>query len=817
MRIAVTGGGPGGLYAAILFSRLQPGHQITVWERNAPDDTFGFGVVFSDETLGAFEAADPSTYVRITESFARWSDIDIHYRDAVERSGGHGFSSLSRLGLLHILQERARSLGVDVRHRSEAPLAAELMEDYDLVIAADGLGSAARAEFPDVFGAQVERHNCKYMWLGTNLVFEAFTFHIVETEHGIFQLHGYPYEETMSTFIVETDEQTWRRAGLDASERRSFAPGESDERSIAFCRELFADVLAGHELHANNSKWLNFQTVSNVRWHHRNLVLLGDAAHTAHFSIGSGTKLAMEDAIALVWSFKERDDGDVEAALSAYEEERIPLVQSTQRAAQASLEWFEGISRYVGQSTRQFAFNLLTRSRRITYDNLEMRDPAFVRAVDDDFRGCVLNGGGGLHGGGAGSSPGSGEPLVAFASARSRPMFMPLRLRELTLSNRVVVSPMDMYSAVDGIVGDFHLVHLGSRGVGGAGLVMTEMLCVSPEGRITLGCGGLYRDDQLPAWQRIVEFIHARGRAGVGAQIGHSGRKGSTKLMWEGMDQPLDEDGWELLAPSPLPYFDDSPVPREATRANMHAIRDQFVTATERALAAGFDLLEVHMAHGYLLSSYLSPLTNLRTDEYGGELAARARYPLEVFDACRAAWPQERPMSVRISATDWVPGGFDGDEAVAFAAMLSEHGCDLVDVSTGQVWPTAKPAFGRSFQTPFADRIRNEIGIPTVAVGAISSYDDVNTTLLAGRADLCALGRPHLYDPYWTLHAAAEQGVVDREAWIVQYQAGRRRPVDGRLDVAKSPPRSFDAPKPLADTSRWRPRAASAAAGVRTR
>ncbi|MHB2001020.1 MAG: bifunctional salicylyl-CoA 5-hydroxylase/oxidoreductase [Solirubrobacteraceae bacterium] len=816
MRIAISGGGPGGLYTAILFSRLEAGHEITVWERNAPGDTFGFGVVFSDETLSAFEAADPSTYAQITESFARWSDIDIHYRGVVERSGGHGFSAMSRIGLLEILQERARELGIDVRFLAEAPPIEQLMDEYDLVVAADGLNSLTRSTFPDVFGASVDGRHCKYMWLGTDLVFEAFTFHIVESEHGIFQIHAYPYQETMSTFIVETDEQTWRRAGLDASEQRSFAPGESDEQSIAFCRELFADILDGHELHANNSKWLNFQTVRNERWHHRNAVLLGDAAHTAHFSIGSGTKLAMEDAIALVWSFKERAEGDVEAALSAYEEERMPVVQSTQRAAQASLEWFEGIRRYVGQDPRQFAFNLLTRSRRITYDNLRMRDPEFMRAVNEDYTAQELAALGDAPASASSDGAGSGEivagaPVLAgsgvgavSAAPRGRPMFLPLGLRELTLANRVVVSPMDMYSAVDGLVGDFHLVHLGSRGIGGAGLVMTEMVCVSREGRITPGCGGLYRDEHVAAWRRIVDFVHAHGPAHIGAQIGHSGRKGSTKLMWDGIDRPLEHGGWELIGPSPLPYFDDSPVPREATRADMDAIREQFVLAAQRALEAGFDLLEVHFAHGYLLSTFLSPLTNLRSDEYGGDLKRRARFPLEVFDACRAVWPQEMPISVRISATDWAPGGFDGDEAVALATMLREHGCDIVDVSTGQVWPTAKPAYGRSFQTPFADRIRNEVGIPTIAVGAISSYDDVNTTLLAGRADLCALGRPHIYDPYWTLHAAADQGLTERGAWVPPYQGGSWRPVDGR-DVAKPPPRTFEPPQELPDTSRWRP------------
>jgi anthraniloyl-CoA monooxygenase len=783
MRIAVAGGGPGGLYATILLCRL--GHEVTVWERNAPDDTFGFGVVFSDETLNAFEVADPPTFAEIAASFARWADIDIHYRDTVRSSGGHGFSALGRRRLLDILQARATDLGATLHFLTEAPPLDELSAEYDLVIAADGINSRLRGERAAAFGPTLDRRKSKFMWLGTDLVFEAFTFHVVETDFGVFQIHGYPYDETMSTFIVETDEATWRRAGLDRSEHLELAPGESDEDGIAFCREQFAAILGDHVLVANNSKWLNFHTVRNARWHDGNVVLLGDAAHTAHFSIGSGTKLAMEDAIALAWAFRERGGReDVGGVLAAYEAERRPIVESTQRAAQASLEWFEDISRYVGQGPDQLAFNLLTRSRRITYDNLRTRDGAFVDAVDRDFSDRAA----------------TGAPVAVRP-----PMFFPLRLRELELDNRVVVSPMDMYSAVDGAVGDFHLVHLGSRAVGGAGLVMTEMICVSAEGRITPGCGGLYRDDHVAGWRRIVDFVHAHGRARIGAQIGHSGRKGATKLMWEGMDRPLQDGGWELLAPSPLPYFADSRVPREMTRADMDAVRDQFVAATLRARDAGFDLLELHMAHGYLLSSFLSPLTNRRSDEYGGDLAARAKFPLEVLDACGAVWPAEKPISVRISATDWTPGGFTGDDAVALAELLRDHGCDIVDVSTGQVSPDQQPAYGRSYQTPFADRIRNETGIPTIAVGALSSYEDVNTTILAGRADLCALGRPHLFDPYWTLHAAADQG-YQGDPWIVQYRSGRKRPNDGRADVAKPPPRSFD-PRPEAPApARWRPR-----------
>ncbi|MGH3345237.1 MAG: bifunctional salicylyl-CoA 5-hydroxylase/oxidoreductase [Carbonactinosporaceae bacterium] len=799
MKSVVIGGGPGGLYFSILLKKLDPGRDVTVYERNAADDTFGFGVVFSDETLSGFEAADPPSFDAITRHFARWEDIDIHYRGRVLSSGGHGFSAITRVTLLGILQERAENLGVKIHYRTLAPPPDQL-DDADLVLAADGANSAVRNRYFDVFRPSLDVRHCKYMWLGTPLVFEAFTFSVVETPYGVFQVHGYPYSDRMSSFIVETDEATWRRAGLDRSEHHDFRPGESDHEGLAFCERLFAGILDGHPLVANNSRWTNFVTVTNERWHHRttsgDIVLLGDAAHTAHFSIGSGTKLAMEDAIALAWQLQEHGSevpGKRESAIEAYEQERRPIVASTQRAAQASLEWFEGIARYVDQDPLQFGFNLLTRSRRITYDELAKRDPGYVETVDAWFAGELVRGG-----------HDRGRP------APRPPMFMPFRLRDLTLTNRVMVSAMDMYSAVDGTPGDFHFVHLGSRAIGGAGTVMTEMVCVSPEGRITPGCAGMYAPEHADAWRRTVEFVHANSEAAIGLQLGHSGRKGSTKLMWEGIDEPLPDGNWPVMAPSPAPYLPGlSQVPTEMAREDMDVVRDQFVASARMGAGCGFDLLELHMGHGYLLSSFLTPVANERADDYGGTLENRARFPLEVFDAVRAVWPDGRPMSVRLSATDWVAGGFDGDDAVAFASMLKEHGCDIVDVSTGQTTPDARPAYGRSYQTPFADRIRNEAGVPTIAVGAISSPDDVNQIILSGRADICALARPHLFDPYWTLHAAADYG-YDGMRWPDQYLTGRRKPVTGKDAAGKAPPRYFDpadVPPPgwRGWSARWRP------------
>ncbi|MBX7549451.1 bifunctional salicylyl-CoA 5-hydroxylase/oxidoreductase [Streptomyces sp. NPDC055966] len=748
MKVAVIGGGPGGLYAAALLKRLDPAREITLWERNAPDDTFGFGVVLSDETLGGIEHADPVVYEALRRDFVRWDDIDIVHRGTTHRSGGHGFAALGRRRLLEILHERCHALGVDIRFRTEAPRPDTLSAEYDLVIAADGVHSTTREAYAHAFGPRVSAHRCRYIWLAADFPFDAFRFEIAETEHGPVQLHGYPYAADASTVIVEMREEVWRAAGFEEPE-----PAESVER----CAKIFSAALRGRPLRSNKSAWTTFRTVVNDRWSHTNVVLLGDAAHTAHFSIGSGTKLAVEDALALAACLEEQPD--VARALTAYEAERRPVVASTQRAARASLEWFEDLARYRAQPPRQFAFNLLTRSRRVTHDNLRLRDAHFTGAVEREF-GCP-----------------PGTP----------PMFTPFRLRGLTLRNRVVVSPMDMYSAVDGVPGDFHLVHLGARALGGAGLVMTEMVCVSEQGRITPGCAGLYTGRQTEAWRRVTDFVHqqAPGTA-IGVQLGHAGRKGSTRPMWEGMDEPLPTGNWPLVAASPLPYKPGSQLPRQLSRAQLTDVREQFTAAAWRAARAGFDLLELHCAHGYLLSGFLSPLTNRRTDGYGGSLEKRLRFPLEVFDAVRAVWPAERPMTVRISATDWAEGGTSAEDAVAIARAFRAHGADAIDVSTGQVVAEERPEFGRSYQTPFADRIRHEAGIPVIAVGAISSWDDVNSLILAGRTDLCALARPHLYDPHWTLHAAAEQGYDGPGVgWPAPYRAGSRRPQTGRTDAPK--------------------------------
>ena len=746
MKAAVIGGGPAGLFSAILMKRANPATRVTVFERNRADDTYGFGVVFSDQTLENVREADPETFERVSARLAHWDDIDIHFKGRTITSGGHGFSGIARRELLAVLQERALELDVDLRFSTEirdlSQLAAHGIGDSDVIIAADGINSATRRARSQQFGPSLEMGSARYIWLGTTLPLDAFTFIVVHTAEGVFQAHAYRFAPGQSTFIVECDEASWRSAGFDRADAAE---------TIRICEAMFEPWLDGHRLvtnapHLPDGGWTRFMRVRNRTWHDGNVALIGDAAHTAHFSIGSGTKLALEDAIALSRALEAGPP--LERGLERYQEERMIEALKLQNAARNSMEWFENVRRYVHFEPEQFAYSLLTRSQRVSHENLRLRDGAYLSGVERWYAAST---------GVDGAVP---------------PMFTPFTLRGMTLDNRVVVSPMDMYSATDGVPDDFHLVHLGARAQGGAALVITEMTCVSAEGRITPGCTGMYDERHVGAWRRIVDFVHHHSRAKICLQLGHSGRKGSTKLMWEGMDVPLDEGNWEVIGPSPLPYGPNTHVPREMTRADMDLVRQQFVRATRMALDAGFDMVELHCAHGYLLSSFITPLSNVRRDEFGGSLVNRLRYPIEVLMAMRAEWPQDRPMSVRISATDWMDGGVDSAEAVEIAKAFVAAGADIIHVSTGQTAAQSKPVYGRMFQTPYSDRIRNEGGVKTIAVGNITEADQVNGIIAAGRADLCALGRPHLADPYWTLHAAAELGFAGQH-WPVQYRTGR--------------------------------------------
>ena len=748
MRIASIGGGPAGLYFGILAKRLDPALEVHVFERNRADDTFGWGVVFSDETLENVRDADPETYAAIEQSFVHWTDIDNVYAGTTVRSTGHGFSGLSRKRLLEILQQRARAMGCELVFEREVADFAAIAAEYDLVLGADGINSGVREHWKEHFKPALDWRKAKFSWLGSDREFQAFTFIFRESEHGLFQVHAYPFERGLSTFIVETHEDTWRRAGLDRA---------SEAETVRYLSELFAPELGGCRLLTNRSIWRSFPTVTNASWHCANVVLVGDAAHTAHFSIGSGTKLAMEDSIALAETFRERGWSDVPAALAAYQAGRYVEVLKTQKAAQTSLEWYENSRRYLGQPPVTFMFNMMTRSKRITYDNLARRDPALVARAKEQFARD------------AGARPSS-------AGTWAEPMFVPLNLRELELANRVVVSPMCQYSADQGVPSDWHLVHLGARALGGAGLVFTEMTNVEPAGRISLGCAGMWAEPHELAWRRVVDFVRAHSRAKIGMQLAHAGRKASCSLPWQG-DRPLaGPEAWTTFAPSALPFDAGWHVPREMTRADMDRVRDAFVAAALRCERAGFDLLELHMAHGYLLSSFLSPAANQRSDAYGGSLERRMRYPLEVFEAVRAVWPGAKPISVRISATDWLPAG-EGttiEDSLVFARELAARGLDVLDVSTAGNTPRSRPVFGRMYQLPFAERIKFEVGIPVITVGAIQNADHVNTILAAGRADLCALARPHLVSPHLTLEAAVRYGHLD-QYWPPQYRAAAPR------------------------------------------
>lgn len=745
MRIVGIGAGPASLYFGILMKQALPSAEIELFERNAVGETFGWGVVFSDETLGHFEVADPESYADIVRRFAYWTDMDTWVGGEWVRSTGHGFCGMSRQKLLEVFHARATRLGVKIHYGREITSLAEL-GPADLVLGSDGVHSIVRDAYAETFKPSIDWRRCKFTWLGTDMPLEAFTFIFKENEHGLFQVHAYPFERNLSTFIVECREEVWQRAGLDQAD---------EAQTVAYCTELFGEFLGGHRLLTNKSIWRTFPTISCERWHHENIVLLGDAAHTAHFSIGSGTKLAMEDAIVLVECFRELGVEDVPAVLREYDERRRPDVIRLQRAAQTSLEWFENSARYIDQPPRQFVFNLMTRSKRITYDNLRLRDPDLV---DEHTR--------------------------AFAAARQvpagpngvipPPAFTPLHVRDLELAHRIVVSPMCQYRAVEGTPQPWHRVHLGSFGTGGAALTFTEMTNVEAAGRITHGCAGIYTDEQEAAWKEIVDFVHANGPGAIGMQIAHAGRKASCNLPWEGDDPLRGETAWETIAPSAIPFGEGWPTPRAMDAEDLERTRAAFVDGARRAVRAGFDAIELHMAHGYLLSSFLSPLSNRRTDAYGGDLAGRARFPLEVLRAVRAEVPQGFPLFVRISASDWMDdaGGFTLDEAVELTRWLGEAGCDVVDVSSAGNVPDSPVQYGRMYQVPFAERIKAETDVTVMAVGGIQGADHANTIIGAGRADLCAIARGHLLAPHLSLFEAARYR-VQLPNWPAPYLAVR--------------------------------------------
>ena len=744
MKIAVIGGGPAGLYFSLLMKKRDPSHEITIYELNRHDDTFGFGVVFSAETLGHFRDYDAESYDRIRAGFAYWDDIDIHFKGVKISSGGHGFCGMSRKELLMLLQERCRELSIEMVFQIEIH-SLDQLDNPDLIIACNGVNSWIRETYADSFKPSYDWRPNKFVWLGSTRPLPAFTFDFRETDAGIWNLHAYQYNAEMSTWIIETTDETWERAGLaDATEADT----------VAFAESLYADLLDGHGVITNRSLWRNFPMIRCETWVRDNMVMLGDAAHTAHFSIGSGTKLAMEDAIALFEEFKARDD--IREALQAYDKNRRDEVGRLQHAADVSLSWFEHVERYWDMDPTQFAFSLLSRSKAITYDNLRTRDTGFVDQVDAWFA----------------LKTAVPEDRSGPSNKPAPPMFAPFRLRDMMLDNRVVVSPMCQYCAEDGMPTEWHYVHLASRAMGGAGLLFTEMICVAPDARITPGCVGMWNDDHEAAWKRVVDFVHGNSSAKICMQIGHAGRKGATKLAWDGIDQPLENGAWEIIAPSPLPYLAHSQVPRAMTRDDLDRLKAQFEQTVERAERCDADMIELHGAHGYILGGFLSPVTNQRTDDYGGSMENMLRYPLEVFDACRAVWPAHKPMSIRISAHDWMPDGNTGDEAVIIAKAFKDHGCDLINVSTGQTDSREQPVYGRMFQTPFSEQIRIEADVPTLVAGNIFTWDQVNTIVAAGRADLVALARTHLYNPYFTQQAAAYYGYESMH-WPNQYMSAK--------------------------------------------
>lgn len=766
MKIVCIGGGPAGLYFALLMKLQNAAHQVVVIERNRPYDTFGWGVVFSDATLANLRAADAVSARDIEREFIHWDDIEVHFKGQVVRSGGHGFIGIGRKKLLNILQARCEETGVHLVFEKNIEDDEEVARQYgaDLIIASDGLNSGIRSRYARSFAPDIDQRRCRYTWLGTTQVFDAFTFIFVPTEHGWFQAHAYRFEEGRSTFIVETTEETWQACGLDRM---------SQAEAIGYCEKLFAPWLQGNRLVSNaahlrgSATWLRFPRVMCGRWVHwcdeqgghsatRSVpvVLMGDAAHTAHFSIGSGTKLALEDAIELARCLK-LERSDLRRAIDRYQAVRSVEVLKIQSAARNSTEWFENVERYAQLEPEQFTYSLLTRSQRISHENLRARDPAWLARFEHWFARRQV------------------APASTSKEDAELPMLTPFTLRGVTLKNRVVVSPTLLYSCTDGVPGTFHLVHAGSRALGGAGLVILEMTAVAPGARVTPACPGLWADEHADAFRSITQFVHQQSDCRIGLQIGHAGRRGSTQIGWEKPGLPLVSGNWELISASSLPFFPGiSQVPRAMTLQDMQQVIADFVAAARRAAMAGFDWLELQAAHGYLLSSFISPLTNRRTDEYGGSLDNRLRFPLETFAAVREAWPAQLPISVRISATDWAPGGTTVEEAVETARRFRAAGADVIVCSSGEVVADQKPLYGRMFQTPFADRIRNDAGVPSMAVGAISSADQINSIIASGRADLCALSRLMLAEPSWMLREVAQLGYRNID-WPAPYAPGK--------------------------------------------
>ena len=761
MKVLCLGGGPAGLYFAISMKLRDPAHSVTVLERNKANDTFGWGVVLSDDALTRMQKNDPVSTDAIRSQFAYWDDIAVVHDGVRTVSGGHGFAGIGRKAMLVILQARARELGVDLQFETEFKTAEAYRAEYDLVVATDGINSSVRSEYSDVFKPDVDLRKCKFVWLGTHQKFDdAFTFIFEKTVHGWVWAHVYQFDDNTATFIVECLPKTWDAWGF---------ADMSKEETVATCEAIFADHLGTHALMSNaahlrgSAVWMQFPRVICETWYHENVVLMGDATATSHFSIGSGTRLAFDSAIALADYI--HSEPTLKQAFARYQDERRIEVLRLQSAARNSLEWFEEVERYLDMPSPQFAYSLLTRSQRISHENLRLRDPAWLRGAEDWF------------GAQQGGSPGR------------MPMFAPFQLRGMRLENRIVVSPMAQYRAVDGTPGDWHLVHYAERAKGGAGLVYTEMTCVSPNGRITPGCTGLYAPKHELAWKKINDFIHTETQAKTCCQIGHSGRKGSTQVGWADSDAPLVSGNWPLLSASAIPWQPGNAVPKAMDRNDMDNVIRQFIRATEMADGADFDMVELHAAHGYLISSFISPVSNARDDDYGGSLENRMRFPLEVFAQMRAVWPGAKPMAVRISANDWVgDAGVTPAEAVDIAMMFACAGADIIDVSAGQTSVGAEPIYGRMFQTPFSDRIKNEAGLATMAVGNITEVDHVNSILLAGRADLVALARPHLADPYWTLHAGIQAGDTGG-FWPLPYLAGRdqaRRLVQRAVEVLRA-------------------------------